>query len=233
MKKRLLIAFTLALCVMICFCSLSCFAEEVATEATAAETSPGQSDTAPTLVNRVWEYVTENKTEMLGLAGDGLILVLCLVLRHIFKKNTKNIAADLSIVKGDAAGTASAQTSVVGAVNNMIDGYNDMRTSYEKYQTVEDDRNKLVGAVMVQNTAILEILLSVYVNSKNLPQGVKDLVTLKYANCQKALGDDELLRAVVESVREKISTATQPENADSPALLVSDDTAEISAEVQT
>ena len=232
--KKILFALTISLCLMLCVSPLPCFAEKATEESSYTETLPVQTETTdtPTIVSRVWEYVTENKTEMLGLAGDGLILVLCFVMRHVFKKSTKNIAADLSIVKGDAAGTATAQTAVVGAVNHMIDGYNDMRNSYEKYQTVEDDRNKLVGAVMVQNTAILDILLSVYVNSKNLPQGVKDLVTLKYVKCQKALEDDETLLAVVESVREKIGTAKETENADSLAFPESDNTAEIPTEVQ-
>ena len=95
---------------------------------------------------------------------------------------------------------------------NMLQGYTGMKEAYEKYESVEDDRNRLIGAVMVQNTVILEILYAVFVHNKNLPQGVKDLVVLQYANGQKSLGDDEVLRAIVESVRQKInlnSTADQ------------------------
>jgi hypothetical protein len=64
----------------------------------------------------------------------------------------------------------------------------------------------VVGAVLATNTAILEILTMVYTNSKNLPQGVKDLVNLKYANCLKTLDDDEKVKAIVTAVRENIGT---------------------------
>ena len=84
-----------------------------------------------------------------------------------------------------------------------------MREAYEKYEAVEDDRNRLVGACLVTNTALLEILSRVYVHNKNMPQGVKDVVMLIYTNAQKALSDDEVLRDVVESVKTKISIAPE------------------------
>jgi hypothetical protein len=95
----------------------------------------------------------------------------------------------------------------VGVVNEMVDGYNALKQSYDKYGETEDDRNRVVGALVAQNTAILEILTTVYANSKNLPQGVKDLVNLKYANCLKSLDDDEQLKAIITAVRENIGTS--------------------------
>ena len=232
MKKRILLILACMISVvMLCAGSLTCFAAEAtdaeiptdeivteesaeveneATENAPVET-PAPSLTEHTLFSRVWEYCVANRTEMLGLAGDAVIFILAIFVKLRNDKRTKHIESDLQIVKGDASGTASSQTSVVSAVNDMIIGYNGMRESYEKYENTETDRNRLVGAVMVQNTALLEILTTVYVNSKNLPQGVKDLINLKYANCQKALGDDKLLCAIVESVREKVGTSMEAE----------------------
>jgi len=206
MKKKILLALACVISViMLCAISPPCFAEEV------SDTSESVSDaTEHTVFTRVWEYVVNNKTETLTLIGDFVILIVAIYTKLRNDKRTKTIESDLKIVRGDTSGTVSGQTSVVDAVNNMIDGYNGMRESYEKYENTETDRNRLVGAVMVQNTALLEILTTVYVNSKNLPQGVKDLVNLKYARCQKALGNDELLCAIVESVREKIGTNMEP-----------------------
>lgn len=233
MKKRILLILACTISViMLCASPLTCFAaeatdaeaptDEIVTEGSAeiedapvdapAETPAPSTSTAPhTIFTRVWEYCVANKTEVLGLAGDAVIFILAIFVKLRNDKRTKHIESDLQIVKGDASGTASSQTSVVSAVNNMIIGYNGMRESYEKYENTETDRNRLVGAVMVQNTALLEILTTVYVNSKNLPQGVKDLINLKYANCQKALGDDKLLCAIVESVREKVGTNMEAE----------------------
>lgn len=55
--------------------------------------------------------------------------------------------------------------------------------------------------MVTQSYAILEILHTVYANSKNIPQGVKDLINLKYANCLKQLSDDKELLAIADSVR--------------------------------
>lgn len=238
MKKKILLIFACVICVaLLCASPLTCFAAEVSetenpteelpvaetTENTEniAESAPSetvsQSTASYTLFTRIWEYCVDNKTEMLGLAGDAVIFILAIFVKLRNDKRTKDIASDLKIVKGDAAGTASSQTSVVDVVNNMIVGYNGMRESYEKYENTETDRNRLVGAVMVQNTALLEILTTVYVNSKNLPQGVKDLINLKYANCQKALGDDKLLCAIVESVREKVGTNMEADKEETEA----------------
>lgn len=76
------------------------------------------------------------------------------------------------------------------------------------YGAMEGERNRIVGAVLATNSAILEILTTVYANSKNLPQGVKDLVNLKYANCLKSLEDDKQLMTIVEAVRNNIGSAT-------------------------
>ncbi len=235
MKKRILLILACMISViMLCASPLTCFAAEASetetpTEEISAEDTveieesapedapadapvvetPAPSITQHTIFTRVWEYCVTNKTEVLGLAGDAVIFMLAIFVKLRNDKRTKHIESDLKVVKGDASGTAQSQTSVVGAVNHMIDGYNEMRQSYEKYELIEDDRNKLVGAVMVQNTAILEILSTVYLNNKNMPQGVKDLVMLKYANCLKALGDDKLLCAIVESVREKVGTSME------------------------
>ena len=83
-----------------------------------------------------------------------------------------------------------------------------MKESYDQHGALEGERNRVVGAVLATNSAILEILTTVYVNSKNLPQGVKDLVNLKYANCLKTLEDDKQLMAIVEAVRNNIGSAT-------------------------
>lgn len=156
---------------------------------------------------RLWEFADENRSDLISLVCSAVVAMFTLIAKRSTDKKTSAISQDLQIVKQDASGTHASQGSIIGAVNTMIDGYNGMRQSYEKYESVEDDRNKLIGAVFIQNTAILEILTTVYVNSKNMPQGVKDLVNLKYANCLNTLESDESLRGVVEAVRKEIGVA--------------------------
>lgn len=161
------------------------------------------------IFTRIYEFAVENKSEVISAAGSLALLVVSGVTKSLVNKKNKEVMDALKIIGGDAAGTASSQGSVISAVNTMAAGYNEMREAYEKYEAVEDDRNRLVGACLVTNTALLEILSRVYVHNKNMPQGVKDVVMLIYTNAQKALSDDEVLRDVVESVKTKISIAPE------------------------
>ena len=182
-------------------------------------TVEGEAIDYNTIFTRVWEFVEVNKSEVVSAAGSGLVLIVSAIVKAANSKENRKLSELLNAIQGDTQGTNKAQSSLIGVVNQMISGYNvmkesndylktgyeDMKTAYEINATKEDDRNRLIGAVMVQNTALLEILSSVYVHNKNLPQGVKDLIILKYANAMTALSDDEILCAVVESVREKIN----------------------------
>jgi hypothetical protein len=82
--------------------------------------------------------------------------------------------------------------------------------AYEKYGETEDDRNRVIGAVMEQSAATLEILQFAYANSAKLPQGIKDVINLKYANTLKTLASDEDLIEIVKSVRTKINEGITP-----------------------
>jgi hypothetical protein len=213
MKKRILLTLICVLSAIMFFaCALTCLATDLPSESV---TDSGNSEASDSgfqwrdLFSRAWEFYNENKTEVLSLAGNAAVFLLTFFARRSSGLQMEKITSDLKIVKADAGGTASSQSSVVSAMNGLIGGYNQMHESYEKYGQTESDRNKLIGAVMVQNTAILDILSTVYVNSKNMPQGVKDLVNLKYANCLKTIGDDETLLAIVAAVREKIETNTE------------------------
>ena len=229
MKKILL--FIIALALVLCVFTVAASAEEVVTDELVTETvseaiseaqtdapegseestssTPAVQTTNHTLLTRVWEYIVKYKSEILGVTGDALILIGVMVLKGLFKRKTTDISIDIKGVKGDTSHTGAQQTAVVEAVNELIAGYNKMKEAYEKYEAVEDDRNRLVGAVMAQNTAILDMLRTVYANNKNLPQGVKDVVMLEYANIKKVLGDDKLLRAMVDSVHEKVNAGTE------------------------
>lgn len=182
-------------------------------------TAGGEEIDYNTIFTRIWEFVEANKTEVVSAAGSGIVLIVSAIVKAANSKENRKLSELLNTIQGDTQGTNKAQSSLIGVVNQMISGYNamkesndylkigyeDMKTAYEINATKEDDRNRLIGAVMVQNTALLEILSSVYVHNKNLPQGVKDLIILRYSNAMKALSDDEILCAVVESVREKIN----------------------------
>ncbi|MBR2388109.1 MAG: hypothetical protein IKB02_09985 [Clostridia bacterium] len=214
-----LMLVALSLCVSICATEITTGESEVVTEAvdevvdtvvdeTVSESLPeGTTNILGAYFSRIWEYIVTHKQELLTTCGDVILVILTLFIRSRTGKKTAEIEKTVNSIEEYAKATNGSQGSVVGAVNGMIDGYNALKDSYEKYGETEDDRNRLVGALLAQNTAILEILVSVYPHSKNLPQGVKDVVMLRYANCLKALDDDEKLKSIVASVREGINAS--------------------------
>lgn len=207
MKKRILIFICIISITLFCIGPFACYASE-AGNPSATGSDIFTLDFWMAFGNRLWEYCIQNKTIVLGAIGDAIIVFIYVIAKIRSKKRNKDFNLEWAEVRQNTSGTAASQTSVVNAVNSMIEGYNGMQNTYEKNQGTEESRNKLIGAVMVQNTAILEMLSTVYVNSKNLPQGVKDIITLKYAKCQKALSDDQLLCTIVETVREKVNESS-------------------------
>lgn len=198
---RVLLSFVL---VFVLLTPITCFATELAAE--------GVEVSYHTIFTRLWEFVEENKTEVVSAIGSGLVLLASAVVKGVNSKENKKLTDALSVIRNDTAGTTKAQGSIIGVINQMITGNNTMTEkfdkmykAYEENQTIENDRNRLLGAMMVEVTAILEMISSVYVHNKNLPQGIKDLCILQYANVQKAISDDTLLCAIVESVREKVN----------------------------
>ena len=201
--KRFVKIFISFILVFIVLTPITSFAAEV------AETGGGSYNT---IFTRLWEFVSDNKAEVVSAAGSLLLLIASGIVKALNSKEAKKLKESLTVIEGTTSNTTKAQGSIITVVNKMIDAVNllaervdKMYKAYEENQTIENDRNRLLGAIMVQVTAILEMQSAVYVHNKNLPQGVKDLTILKYANAQKALNDDEILCAIVESVREKVN----------------------------
>ena len=110
--------------------------------------------------------------------------MLTTVLPKYLKKRIKNL--DDKMLTNN-----STQAEVIDVVNLLIESYNKLEAKIDKYNKGEEDRNKAVSDTVKECRAILEILATVYANSKNLPQGVKDLVNLKYANVLKAIEENK------------------------------------------
>ena len=160
---------------------------------------------APNVFSRLWEYVVKNKDTVLEIAFSAVMFILL----WIIKKKTNNLKTDVTSASANSISVADSQSGVVGVVNTMIDGYNAFKSDFEKVKQSDTERDKQLAAVMVTNTAILEILSRVYPNSKNLPQGVKDVVNMTYANAMNAISNDEQLAALVTASKSLLAQGTE------------------------
>lgn len=164
-----------------------------------------------TIFNRVFEFLELHRDTIILVAGFVGSIFLSYTEARRKKKADKDLNNKQSEILADILGVTSSQNGVIDVANALIQGYAEMKEKYQQYENVEDDRNKIVGAVMIQNATILDLLATIYANS-NLPQGVKDIVSLKYARCNKAFDDDDKLKSIVLAVQNIIKGQDAPEN---------------------
>lgn len=230
MKK---IFITMLCLITLCAClAIPCFAaeaEEVPEISTGATTDIvgeiSASEEYNTLFTRLWEFVKKYKEEIFIVVGDGILGVIIICLMRKNGKLAKSINDNCKRQVNDIIAIQGAQNNVVDVVNNLIDAYNTMSKRYtdfteacEKYGASEEDRNKIIGALATEAGTVLDILSTVYVNNRVLPQGVKDLVTAKYAGCLKALDNECGLASIIDAVHTALnktdSTKVKKENAE-------------------
>jgi len=223
-KKQLLrciicVALTFFLGIAICFIgagtSAVAHAEELPQDGTEIvqeeQQEPAEPVDEPTFFDRIWEWVTAKATEILTVLGD-IVLIACLIAQRVKqKKKLVELGTDIITVKDDVANTVSSQKSVVSVTNELIEGYNKFEKALNNFDATENERYKTMLAAFAQTKAILEILTTVYANSKNIPQGVKDLVNLKYADVLKLVGDEDKLKEIAEPAEETAEVSSNAE----------------------
>lgn len=201
MRKRFLI-IAASVCVLLSLVLFCGFTTAPATAQTAYaatvedETPPLTENTEssdepenPTFLGRVGEWLDKYKVEIVAFLTDIAMLIMVIYNTVKSKKGLLRIGKDTTL-------TNSSQSQVIGGLNNLIENYNVIEEKITSYENKENERYKFVAAMVAQTRAVLDILATVYANSKNLPQGVKDLVNLKYADVLKTVSDDEKLLSV-------------------------------------
>lgn len=222
--KKIFTVLCIIMALLLCL-SVPCFAAEaedvtevpeVSTD-TAPEATPEEAETH-TVFTLLWKFVNQYKGEVFTVIGDFALIVFAVYMKLKNGKGTKEINAALDKIKEETGLSLTNQGNVVDVINNLIEAYNkqaagylQLKEAYEKYGATELDRNKVIGALAAEIATVLDILSTVYVNNKNLPQGVKDLVNIKYANCLKALENDGELASVVNAVRAAIGAGGETE----------------------
>ena len=179
--------------------SFSVFALGVGTNQTATAYAAEPEVENHTIFSRMYEWVTEHKTEIITAVGDVILVIMLIIEKAKSKKSYTAIGSQLLSIGKGVYNTETSQNNVVGVTNELIAGYNKFEQTLNSFDEKEDERQKTAMAAYIQTRAILKILVTVYANSKNVPQGVKDLVNLEYADVLKLVGNEETLKQLVNS----------------------------------
>lgn len=180
--------------------------EEVAPESTEEVVPEVYEEDEPNIFTRLYEAFLGNKTDIYTIGGSVVLLVLSLILRKDLGTSSKSLVSSIATVLSKTDMSAERQEAIVGGLNEMIDGYEDIKkqSDYVKEKMTEfvevieevsksnagletklaDTYNGVVNLIeklVLQNAEIMDVLDSVYVNNRALSQGVKDFVALKHS----------------------------------------------------
>ncbi len=148
--------------------------------------------------DRIIEWFNAHRMEVVNVIGNVILIIYMIVENVKSKKKRAEIGSNILSVKDGVKNTNTLQGDVVNVTNELIEGYNRFETALNEFGEKEQERYKTMTAAFVQTKAILKIMTTVYANSKNIPQGVKDLVNLEYADVLKLVGDEKKLQEIVE-----------------------------------
>lgn len=206
MKKIIKIFSVISLCVVLIIAlSINAFAQETA-ENTAE--SPGIA-AEENLFARVWEWLVANKKDVLDGA---LYLSTGLFASFLYRKSNKNgnllnsnVVTLAEATKNNEASNKAYINAIETTGTNVQELYDLCNSKFEALAAELKQDSKILVDVVSEVMTILEILMSVYPNSKNLPQGVKDIINLKYAKCQELVGSDSRMSSVMQMIHNLIN----------------------------
>jgi hypothetical protein len=154
-------------------------AEETATQATETDAVVGTVE--HTVSTRLKEWFSQNFVAFMSsanLTAVGSALVAIILERKSNKKNTEETKSAMGETINAMKENTACNDQVLSVVNQLIDATNELKSNEELRDLAIDKLTTTVQAVM-------EILVTVYANNKNIPQATKDLVNFKYVTALK------------------------------------------------
>lgn len=186
-KKRFLIFFALLLTLATVF-TVACFgATEENVESAGSET----------VLSRVWEYVTENASDLLSATSLGSVALYIL----LQKKSNGSFLNGISRLLTAQKGVVSASDQNRAAVESLSADQKKMLEYYERDKKADEEKNKIVATLLVEVMGLVEIQHVLCLNNSNVPQSIKNLVTSTYARCLTIINDDEAIKKAYAEMR--------------------------------
>lgn len=156
-----------------------------------------EGEVPPTVLSRAEEWFKNNLAEF--FSGATLITAFSTVVAVVvtWRKNKRlREATDaiLANVNLNTSNNTASNIEAIKAINTLIEKYNEVQEYIMQLDEKERLRDAICNEMVTFGKAILEILATVYANNQNLPQGIKDIVSLKYANALKAAPAEEFVK---------------------------------------
>lgn len=223
--KRIIVVILMILATISVLAAVPVFAEETTAESeSVVETVPPTDDTVVdpsikqeaeemyhTILSRLGEWFGENK-EFVAAIGSGIATLVAYVVVVIKHGGSLAIMTEaIKRVMGKTDGVHTSQKGVVECVNTLIDGYTTMKADFDALKETDEERTKMMAAVLAEVTTVMEMMQTAYAHNRNVPQSFKDTINVKYAHCMKLVDDDAELSACVGAVKHALDETAHPE----------------------
>lgn len=194
MKKRFLVFVAALIVAFTMVFGVTCFASEVEAEEV---TETAEEASLAMLLDRVWEFVNENAGDLLSATSLGSV-ALYIILQ---KRSNGNFLSGISKVLTSQRTVVAASDDNKAEVKTLSEKQEKMIEYFEKYASSEEERGKIISALLVEVMGLIEIQHVLCLNNSNLPQAMKNLVTSTYARCLSVINDDAAIKDAVDQMR--------------------------------
>lgn len=197
MKRKhrlLLLLMVLILAVLMVVCSSASMVAFAESEEVVTTEPPEEEVNDPTLWTRIAEWGKTNKAELVTGITSTAILAILTFLDYKKNKKIKRMTTSVNL-------NTKSNDDVIDTVNALVGKHNETEARYIASEGKQTELMTAVRDMIAINKANMQILVTVYQNSKNLPQGVKDLVNQFYADALKTVSTP-LLDAIKQSKTE-------------------------------
>ena len=161
-----------------------------------------EANSEPSLLTRLQEWLDANKEVLISIGSIITFIVSSILsfskLSNKIKKMDSETGTNFETMNKSFKGSNAATKEV-------MEKCKEVQESCQNLISREKERDQTLSAMATMLSSLMEIQLLVYNNSKSLPGGVKDLISLKYSKCAKAVESNTALKNIFTALKNEIT----------------------------
>lgn len=164
------------------------------------------SEEKPDIFTRLYEAFMGNKTELFTLLGSGVLFVLSMILKKDLGASSAKMVEGISKVLSKTDISDEKQNAIVGGLNQMVDGYNDIKTeSAEMREKLEG----VCGTIKKDMQVFADEIKGVVQSNAELDSKIENLFNVVIALMDKEITQNAEVMEVLSAVYENNSALPQ------------------------
>ena len=148
---------------------------------------------------RLYEAFIGNKTEVFSLLGSGILLVLSIILKKDLGAVSNKIIDNIAKVLSKSDVTEENQSAIINGLNEMVDGYNEIR---EKSATMQSDIKYVSDLIKDDMERISKEFTEVVSSNADLDAKIDKLFSIVISLMDKEIAQNAEVMDVLTSVYE-------------------------------